>query len=75
MAPGTDAPRPADRAGVVLLTPGEVAAQMRVSTRQVYRLIHAGELPALRIGHSFRILVTATPARRSDTNLAGPAGR
>jgi excisionase family DNA binding protein len=69
MAPGTDSRRPADPGGVVLLTPGEVAAQMRVSTRQVYRLIHAGELPALRIGHSFRILATAAPARRPGTGL------
>ena len=50
--------------GVVLLTVAEVAALMHLSTRAVYRLIHAGDLPALRIGHSFRIPETAIPARR-----------
>ncbi len=38
-----------------LLTVQEVAAQMRVSTMTVYRLIQAGELPARRIGHSYRL--------------------
>lgn len=38
-----------------LLTVGEVAAGLRVSTMTVYRLINAGELPAARIGRSFRV--------------------
>jgi excisionase family DNA binding protein len=37
------------------LTVGEVAALLRVSSMTVYRLINAGELPALRIGRSFRL--------------------
>jgi excisionase family DNA binding protein len=37
------------------LTPSEVAEQLRVSTMTVYRLIKAGDLPAARIGKSFRI--------------------
>ncbi len=37
------------------LTVGEVAQMMRVSTMTVYRLVHAGELPAVRFGRSFRI--------------------
>lgn len=37
------------------MTVGEVAAELRVSTMTVYRLIAAGELPALRIGRSFRV--------------------
>lgn len=61
-------------AGAGLLTVSEMAVQMGVSARSVYRLIHAGELPALRIGHSFRIPATA-PARRSDTNLTNLADR
>jgi excisionase family DNA binding protein len=28
---------------------------MRVSTMTVYRLVHSGELPAVRFGRSFRI--------------------
>ena len=38
-----------------LLTVGEVAETMRVSNMTVYRLIKAGELPALRVGKSYRI--------------------
>lgn len=38
-----------------LLTPAEVAEQLRVSAMTVYRLIKAGELPAARIGKSYRI--------------------
>jgi len=38
-----------------LLTVREVAAEMRVSTMTVYRLIKAGELPAIRVGKHFRI--------------------
>ena len=38
-----------------LLTVGEVAAAMRVSTMTVYRLIKAGDLGAIRIGRGYRI--------------------
>jgi excisionase family DNA binding protein len=38
-----------------LLTVREVAAAMRVSTMTVYRLIKAGDLPAIRVGKHFRI--------------------
>jgi excisionase family DNA binding protein len=37
------------------MTVGEVAAVLRVSTMTVYRLINAGQLPAVRIGRSFRV--------------------
>ena len=35
------------------LTVAEVADIMRVSKMTVYRLVHAGELPAVRVGHFF----------------------
>lgn len=38
-----------------LLTVGEVAESLRVSNMTVYRLIKAGELPALRVGKNYRI--------------------
>jgi excisionase family DNA binding protein len=38
------------------LTIAEVAAMMRVSKMTVYRLVHGGDLPALRVGRSFRVL-------------------
>jgi excisionase family DNA binding protein len=40
---------------VTFLTVAEVAAIMRVSKMTVYRLVHSGELPAVRVGRSFRV--------------------
>ncbi|MCY3786658.1 MAG: helix-turn-helix domain-containing protein [bacterium] len=37
------------------MTVAEVAELMRVSTMTVYRLIKAGDLPAVRFGKSYRI--------------------
>ena len=55
------APSPAGSSGhntdgdVRFLTVAEVAARMRVSKMTVYRLVHSGELPAVRVGRSFRV--------------------
>jgi excisionase family DNA binding protein len=40
---------------VRFLTVAEVATVMRVSKMTVYRLVHGGELPAVRVGRSFRV--------------------
>ena len=40
---------------VKFLTVAEVATAMRVSKMTVYRLVHNGELPAVRVGRSFRV--------------------
>ena len=45
--------------GVKFLTVSEVAKAMRVSKMTVYRLIHNGELPAVRVGRSFRVTMEA----------------
>jgi excisionase family DNA binding protein len=37
------------------VTVAEVAGQLRVSNMTVYRLVQAGQLPAVRIGRSYRI--------------------
>ena len=37
------------------LTVLEVADVMRVSKMTVYRLLHSGELPGVRVGRSFRV--------------------
>lgn len=52
----TDSP-PVTRAQ--FLTVAEVAALMRVSKMTVYRLVHNGELPAVRVGRSFRVHASA----------------
>ena len=36
-------------------TVAEVAETMRLSKMTVYRLVHNGELPAVRVGRSFRV--------------------
>jgi excisionase family DNA binding protein len=41
--------------GVRFLTVAEVAGLMRVSKMTVYRLVHAGDLTAVRVGRSFRV--------------------
>jgi excisionase family DNA binding protein len=60
-----DANKPGDPAGVhpvdpalaevKFLTVAEVAAVMRVSKMTVYRMVHSAELPAVRVGRSFRV--------------------
>ncbi|MHA7171702.1 helix-turn-helix domain-containing protein [Arthrobacter monumenti] len=49
---------------IELLTVDEVAATLRVSKMTVYRKVHAGELPSLHFGRSFRI-----PARAIEAYL------
>jgi excisionase family DNA binding protein len=50
-------PNPVDLplAEVKFLTVAEVAAVMRVSKMTVYRMVHSGDLPAVRVGRSFRV--------------------
>ena len=48
-------PEPPGLAQVQFLTVAEVATMMRVSKMTVYRLVHNGELPAVRVGRSFRV--------------------
>ena len=49
------------------LTVAEVAEAMRVSKMTVYRLVHAGTLPAIQVGRSFRI-----PERAEVKTIIGP---
>jgi excisionase family DNA binding protein len=49
------APVAPQRSAVTFLTVAEVAAMMRVSKMTVYRLVHGGELSAVRVGRSFRV--------------------
>jgi excisionase family DNA binding protein len=44
-----------DTTNTRFLTVGEIATVLRVSNMTVYRLINAGQLPAVRIGRSFRL--------------------
>lgn len=42
-------------AEMTFMTVAEVADLMRVSKMTVYRLVHSNELPAVRVGRSFRV--------------------
>jgi excisionase family DNA binding protein len=48
------------------LTVQEVADLLRVSSMTVYRLIKAGDLPAVRVGRSFRVRDTDVDAYLSS---------
>jgi excisionase family DNA binding protein len=54
---------------VRFLTVAEVADMMRVSKMTVYRMVHAGDLPAIRFGRSFRVPESAVQAA-IDTTVA-----
>jgi excisionase family DNA binding protein len=49
------ADKPGGLAELRFLTVAEVASLMRVSKMTVYRLVHGGTLPAVRVGRSFRV--------------------
>lgn len=51
----TDTELMRDGLGAPFLTVAEVASRMRVSKMTVYRVVHSGELPAVRFGRSFRV--------------------
>jgi excisionase family DNA binding protein len=39
----------------IFLTVSDVAARLNVSKMTVYRLVHSGEMEAVRFGHTFRV--------------------
>ena len=62
---------------VHFLTVSEVAEVMRVSKMTVYRLVHSGELPAVRFGRSYRVPESAVQTylhrlRRGIGRMATP---
>jgi excisionase family DNA binding protein len=58
-----------DLSEVRFLTVAEVADMMRVSKMTVYRLVHSGDLPAIRFGRSFRVPESAV-ASAIDSHIA-----
>lgn len=53
-----------------VMTVAEVADALRVSTMTVYRLVNAGELPALRVGKNIRIRTRDLDAFLADGAVA-----
>lgn len=54
------------------LTVAEVAELARVSRMTVYRMVHSGELPAVRVGKSYRVPQAAVEQMLSDGLDAWP---
>lgn len=65
-----------DSSAMTFLTVQEVADLMRVSSMTVYRMVHSGEIPAIRFGRSFRIpqSAVATMMRSTRPNELGEVG-
>lgn len=63
-----------DLSEVRFLTVAEVAEMMRVSNMTVYRLVHSGDLPAVRFGRSFRIPESAVVEAIQTPNAERNAG-
>jgi excisionase family DNA binding protein len=53
------------------LTVAEVADMLRVSRMTVYRWVHAGDLPAVRFGRSFRVPQQAVDVFMENAALLG----
>lgn len=53
------------------LTVAEVAEMLRVSRMTVYRWVHAGEMPAVRFGRSFRVPEQAVQVFMENAQLGG----
>ena len=60
-----------DKPRVRYLTVAEVADVMRVSKMTVYRLVHSGELPAVRVGRSFRVPQDALDLYLASSHVEG----
>ncbi len=54
---------------VRFLTVAEVASIMRVSKMTVYRMVHGGDLPAIRVGRSFRVPEDAVDAYLKSSDI------
>ncbi|MFJ7046822.1 helix-turn-helix domain-containing protein [Streptomyces sp. NPDC101112] len=59
---------------VVFLTVTEVASVMRVSKMTVYRLVHSGHLPAIRVGRAFRVPEQAVHEYLRESYLGAEVG-
>jgi excisionase family DNA binding protein len=58
-------------ARTTFLTVAEVAQMLRVSRMTVYRWVHAGDLPAVRFGRSFRVPQQAVEVFMQEAALNG----
>ena len=62
-----------DFSDVAFLTVPEVARVLRISKATVYRMVHSGELPAVRVGRAFRVPAQAVRDALANLVVAAPA--
>lgn len=58
--------------GAELLTVAEVSTMLRVSKMTIYRMVHSGEIPHVRVGRSFRIPADAVRQILGSRELGQP---
>jgi len=58
--------------GDQLMTAAEIAEMFRCSKMTVYRMINSGDLPAVRIGRSFRVYRSAVKQHLRDSAAIPP---
>ncbi|WP_028923723.1 helix-turn-helix domain-containing protein [Pseudonocardia acaciae] len=58
--------------GSELLTVAEVSTMLRVSKMTIYRMVHSGEIPHVRVGRSFRIPADAVRQILGSRELGQP---
>ena len=56
-----------------MLSIAEVADRLQVSRMTVYRMIHAGELPADRVGSTYHVPESALEGERAERPIAESA--
>jgi len=54
-----------------MLTLDDIAKELKVSQRSVYRLIRSGELPAIRVGNLWRVREEDFEAYKRGENESG----
>lgn len=65
-------PRGSSLRDVVYVTPAEAALLLGLSTQVVYRMIHGGQLQAVRVGRAYRIPEVAVREAESSLHLYEP---
>jgi excisionase family DNA binding protein len=62
-----------DFSDVAFLTVAEVAEVLRLSKMTVYRMVHSGELPAVKVGRAFRVQARVVRDALKSHVVAAPA--
>ena len=61
--------QPPDFSNLQFVTVKEMAEELRLSPMTIYRLVQAGEIPAYRVGRSFRVTTAAFKAYKERSKV------